>query len=139
MPAGSKTDLLLAKTEPISNGGTTSVVTYLRRGGARGGTCCGTPPWDRGLKICKRNNSAYAKGSEERGGGGAPGTRAEIALQPMVKTMVEGGDILNQFMNHTVKSCEAQYIAKDVPLRKLYFYDHLQKQEVDIGKTDFLG
>jgi len=29
--AGLKTDLPLAKAEPISNGGSTSVVTYLRR------------------------------------------------------------------------------------------------------------
>jgi len=31
-PAGSKTDLLLAKAQPISDGGSTSVITYLRRG-----------------------------------------------------------------------------------------------------------
>jgi len=32
MPAGSKMDLLLAKAKPISDGGSTSVITYLRRG-----------------------------------------------------------------------------------------------------------
>ncbi|KAK4816053.1 hypothetical protein QYF61_011061 [Mycteria americana] len=32
MPAGSKMDLLLAKAEPISDGGSASVITYLRRG-----------------------------------------------------------------------------------------------------------
>ena len=31
MSAGSKTDPLLAKAEPISDGGSTSVITYLRR------------------------------------------------------------------------------------------------------------
>ena len=31
VPAGSKTDLLLAKAKPISNGGSASVITYLRR------------------------------------------------------------------------------------------------------------
>ncbi|GAB0203971.1 AN1-type zinc finger protein 5-like [Grus japonensis] len=31
MPAGSKMDLPLAKAEPISNSGSTSVITYLRR------------------------------------------------------------------------------------------------------------
>ncbi|KAK4823897.1 hypothetical protein QYF61_007962 [Mycteria americana] len=36
MPAGSKTDLPLAKAEPISDGGSASVIMYLRRGG--GGT-----------------------------------------------------------------------------------------------------
>ena len=29
VPAGSKTDLLLAKAKPISNGGSTSMTTYL--------------------------------------------------------------------------------------------------------------
>jgi len=32
VPAGSKTDLLLAKTKPISNGGSACVITYLRKG-----------------------------------------------------------------------------------------------------------
>jgi len=32
VPAGSKTDPPLAKAKPISDGGGTSVVTYLRRG-----------------------------------------------------------------------------------------------------------
>ena len=31
MPAGSKTDLLLAKAHPISNSGSASVITYLRK------------------------------------------------------------------------------------------------------------
>ena len=43
---------------------------------------------ERGVRRCERNNSADTKVSEEGGGGGAPGTRAEIPLQPMVKTMV---------------------------------------------------
>ncbi|GAB0206511.1 epimerase family protein SDR39U1 [Grus japonensis] len=51
MPAGSKTDPLLAKAKPISNGDT--------------------------------------KVHEDGGGGGAPDTRAEIPLQPLVKTMVK--------------------------------------------------
>jgi len=32
VPFSSKTDLLLAKTMPISDGGSNSVVTYLRKG-----------------------------------------------------------------------------------------------------------
>ena len=40
VPAGSKTDLLLAKAKPISDGGSASVITYLRRG-----------------KTCRRNSS----------------------------------------------------------------------------------
>ena len=40
------------------------------------------------MRICERKDSADTKVSEEGGGGGAPGTRAEIPLQPVVKTMV---------------------------------------------------
>ena len=40
------------------------------------------------MRKCERNNSADTKVSEEGGGGGAPGARAEIPLQPMGKTMV---------------------------------------------------
>jgi len=36
VPAGSKTDPLLAKAERISDGGSAYVITYLRRGK----TCC---------------------------------------------------------------------------------------------------
>jgi len=32
MPPGSEMDLLVAKAKPLSDGGSTSVVTYLRRG-----------------------------------------------------------------------------------------------------------
>jgi len=32
MPTGSRTDLLLAKAEPISDGGSFSIITYLTRG-----------------------------------------------------------------------------------------------------------
>jgi len=32
MPASSEVDLLLAKAKPVSNGGSTPVITYLRRG-----------------------------------------------------------------------------------------------------------
>ncbi|PKU33945.1 protein pxr1-like [Limosa lapponica baueri] len=38
--------------------------------------------------MCESNNSAETKVSEEGRGGGDPGSIAEIALQPMVKTMV---------------------------------------------------
>jgi len=38
VPAGSTTDPLLAKAEPISDSGSASVITQLRRGK----TCCGT-------------------------------------------------------------------------------------------------
>ena len=39
-------------------------------------------------KKCERNNHAHTEVGEEGGGGGAPGTGAEIPLQPVEKTMV---------------------------------------------------
>ncbi|PKU45835.1 hypothetical protein llap_3836 [Limosa lapponica baueri] len=39
--------------------------------------------WERGVIICERNNSV----SEEGGGRGALGTKAEIPLSPVVKTL----------------------------------------------------
>ena len=83
-PAGSKADPLLAKAKPISDGGSTSVITHLRRGKK----LLRNSSWERGVRICERNNSADTKVSKEGGGGGAPGAGAEIPLQPMVKTMV---------------------------------------------------
>ncbi|GAB0192682.1 hypothetical protein GRJ2_001733500 [Grus japonensis] len=43
---------------------------------------------ERGRRKCERNNSADTKVSAEGGAGGAPGTGAEIPLQPVEKTMV---------------------------------------------------
>ncbi|GAB0204021.1 epimerase family protein SDR39U1 [Grus japonensis] len=90
MPAGSNTDPPLAKAEPISDSGSASVITYLRRGKKK------TKPKnqehlqpERGVRICERNNSADTKVNAEGGGGGAPGTGAEIPLQPVVKTIVK--------------------------------------------------
>ncbi|KAK4810940.1 hypothetical protein QYF61_013348 [Mycteria americana] len=85
VPVGSKTDPPLAKAEPVSNGGSASVITYLRRGKK----LLRNSSWERGVRICERNNSADTKVSEEGGGGGAPGTGAEIPLQHVVKTMVK--------------------------------------------------
>ncbi|GAB0194704.1 acid sphingomyelinase-like phosphodiesterase 3b [Grus japonensis] len=88
MPAGSKMDPSLAEVEPISNGGSVSGITYLRRGKKNPRKLCKALQLERGVRTCERNNSAGTKGSEGRGGGGAPGTGAEIPLQPMEKTMV---------------------------------------------------
>ncbi|PKU44302.1 rna-directed dna polymerase from mobile element jockey-like [Limosa lapponica baueri] len=44
--------------------------------------------WDRGVTKCERNNYTDTRVSEEGGGGGTPGARAEIPRQPMVKIMV---------------------------------------------------
>ncbi|GAB0187950.1 epimerase family protein SDR39U1 [Grus japonensis] len=81
MPAGSKMDPLMAKAEPISDGGSTSGITELRRGEKKQEEL---QP-ERGVRRCDRNNSAGTKVSAEGGAGGTPGTGAEI---PMVKTMV---------------------------------------------------
>jgi len=43
---------------------------------------------ERGVRICERNNCEDSKPSEEGGGGGVPDVRAQIPLQPVVKTMV---------------------------------------------------
>jgi len=85
MPASSKMDLLLAKAEVISDGGSASVVTYLSSGKKLHKN---SSTQTRGVRICERNKSTDAKVSEEGERGGAPGAGAEIALQSMVKTMV---------------------------------------------------
>ncbi|GAB0186196.1 E3 ubiquitin-protein ligase MARCHF3 [Grus japonensis] len=84
MPAGSKMDPLLAKAKPISDGGSASGVTELRRKKPAQQQL----QLERGVRVCERNNSADTKVSEEGGGGGAPGAGAEILLQPLEKTMV---------------------------------------------------
>ncbi|KAK4832525.1 hypothetical protein QYF61_023857, partial [Mycteria americana] len=85
--AASNTDLLLAKAEPISDIGSASVrVKKFLRGGERKmwhSSC------ERGVGICEKNNSTDTKVNEEGVGGGAPGARAGISLQPMMKTMVK--------------------------------------------------
>ena len=40
------------------------------------------------MRLCERNNSADSKVREEGGREGAPGAKAEIPLQPVMKTMV---------------------------------------------------
>ncbi|GAB0183796.1 acid sphingomyelinase-like phosphodiesterase 3b [Grus japonensis] len=85
MPAGSKMDLPLAKA--ISHGGNASGVMNLRSVCVGGGEPAETAV-ERGVRRCERNNSADTKVSEEGGGGGAPGSGAEIPLQPLEKTMV---------------------------------------------------
>ncbi|GAB0197825.1 E3 ubiquitin-protein ligase MARCHF3 [Grus japonensis] len=65
MPAGSKTDSLLAKAKPIGDGGSTS-----------------------GIMEFRREKNLLHNSNWKRGGGGAPGTGADIPLQPMVNTMV---------------------------------------------------
>ncbi|GAB0178094.1 epimerase family protein SDR39U1 [Grus japonensis] len=86
MPAGSKTDPLLAKAKPISDSGSTSGITELRMRKNVAAQQQLQP--QRGVRIRERNNSADTKVSADGGGGGAPGAGAEIPLQPLEKTMV---------------------------------------------------
>ncbi|GAB0208746.1 epimerase family protein SDR39U1 [Grus japonensis] len=83
MPAGSKMDSPLTKAELISNSSSASVITF-----KKGKKLLCNSSWKRGVRICERNNCADTKVSEEGGGGGAPGTGAEIPLQPVEKAMV---------------------------------------------------
>ncbi|GAB0177871.1 hypothetical protein GRJ2_000252400 [Grus japonensis] len=75
----------LAKAEPTSDSGSASAVTYLRW---RKKPHQEQLQLERGVTACESNNSADTQISAEGGGGGAPGTGAEIPLQPMEKTMV---------------------------------------------------
>jgi len=85
MPAGSKVDPPLAKAKSVSDGGSTSVITYL----SRGKKTAGSGSQGRRVKLCERNNSADTQEREEGGGGGTPGAGAEIVpLKPLMKTMV---------------------------------------------------
>ncbi|GAB0205655.1 hypothetical protein GRJ2_003031100 [Grus japonensis] len=88
MPASSKMDPLLAKAEPISHGGSASGITELRRKKTKQNKTQQFLQPERGVRRCERNNFAGTKVSAEGGAGGAPGTGAEIPLQPLEKTMV---------------------------------------------------
>lgn len=63
MPASSKSDLLLVKAKSISYSGSTSAITYLRRGKK----LLHDTSWERGVRICDTNNSAGTKITEEGG------------------------------------------------------------------------
>jgi len=72
VPANSKTDPLLPKTKPISNSGSDSVITYLRKG--RKKKLCGETAVR--VRQCERNNSAYTKVGEEGEGRRCPKCRS---------------------------------------------------------------
>ncbi|GAB0184899.1 AN1-type zinc finger protein 5-like [Grus japonensis] len=74
-------DSLLPKAEPTSGAGGISVTTYLRKCEK----CCTADVRERSEKDVRETDT---KVSAEGGAGGAPGTRAKIPLQPMVKAMV---------------------------------------------------
>ncbi|KAK4816399.1 hypothetical protein QYF61_016716 [Mycteria americana] len=80
--ATSKMDLLLPKAESISNAGGAPVITYLRKGKNH---CTTAVREEKNM----RKSPADPKVCEEGGGGGVPGTGAEVTLQPLEKTMVK--------------------------------------------------
>ena len=85
MPASSKMDPLLAKAKSISNGGSASKRTSLRRWGKKN-ICATTAAGERSENMWEQQ--PWRDPGPCRRAGGAPGTRAEIPQQPMLKTTV---------------------------------------------------
>jgi len=82
VPAGSKTDPPLAKAKPVSDGGSSSVITYLRKGRKKlGGQMAGRREL---VRRYESKNSADTKVSEEGGGGGARDAGAQSVLLLLV-------------------------------------------------------
>ncbi|KAF4803256.1 hypothetical protein TURU_018694 [Turdus rufiventris] len=78
VPAGSKTDPLLPKAKPISH----DMVPLGKN------PCTAELQLQKGVRIRESNNCANTRVSEEGERGGAPDAPdAEIALQPVVKTI----------------------------------------------------
>lgn len=84
MPASSQTGLLLTKAKPISDSGSTFLITYLR-GGKK---LLWNSSQERQLRICETNCTADMEVSEEGEGGGVQDVGAEICLQPLVKAVM---------------------------------------------------
>ena len=70
---------------------------------------------ERRVRIYERNNSADTKVREEGGGGGAPGARAELLLQPMVKTMVRQAVRLQPMEVHSAADIHLQPVKDLTP------------------------
>jgi len=67
------------------------------------------------VRICERNNSADTKVSEEGEGGGAPGTGAEISLQPVEKIMVRQAVLLQPMEIHSGPGIHLQPMEDPTP------------------------
>ncbi|KAJ7425828.1 hypothetical protein WISP_20370 [Willisornis vidua] len=80
MPAGSKMNLSLAKAKPIRGSGSTSGITELRSRKKNG---IETAAGERTENV--RGTTLQMEVSGEGGGGGAPGARAEIPVQLVVR------------------------------------------------------
>ena len=63
------------------------------------------------MRICERNTKASAEG----GGGGAPGTGAEIPLQPVEKTMVRKAVPLQPMEVHGGADLHLQHMEDPTP------------------------
>ena len=77
MPAGSKTDPLLGEAELISNSGNIPEIMSLRKEGKK-----------KPCAIAERERSDNSAAPQVGEIGGAPGARAEIPLQPVVRQAV---------------------------------------------------
>ncbi|TRZ13562.1 hypothetical protein HGM15179_013557 [Zosterops borbonicus] len=83
MPGSSNMDPPLAKAKFIKYGGSTSALTYCRRKRSYHAEVISARQ-----EQVERNSPADTKVTTEEETGGAPGTRAEVPLQPLVQTMV---------------------------------------------------
>ncbi|KAK4806178.1 hypothetical protein QYF61_001101 [Mycteria americana] len=112
-------DLPLAKAEPISNADGASVITYLRKGKNKNkNKTLHSSSWE-------SNNPADTKVSEEGGGEGPPGARAEIPLQLVVKTMVRQAVPLQPMEEHGGADIHLQPVEDPMPEQIAHIQDSL--------------
>jgi len=110
MPAGSKRDLPLAKAEPSSDGDSTSMTTYLRKGKKP----AQLQPEERHVGACERTH-ADTKFSEEGVAGGAPGAREELPLQPVMETLMRQAEPLQLMEAHGGADPHLQLVEDPTP------------------------
>lgn len=95
--SGSETDRLLSKAEPVSEAAGTLREKCLRRGK----TCCVAIVRERNeAKNQQNSRPAGTKVNEEREGGGAPNTGAEVTLQPMEEAVLRQVVLLQPMEGH---------------------------------------
>lgn len=94
-PAGSKTDTLPSKYNPLSSTEGASVITDLKHGKKT----CTAAVRKRSEKKVRETSIVDTKVGEGRGGGGR-GVRVKIHLQPVEKTMVKQVDSQKPMEDH---------------------------------------
>lgn len=99
-------ELPLAKPKPISDDKQQLCDNILTRGGET--AVQQQLQLKRGVRICKRKNSANTKVTEEGGRGGALNTRVEITLQPVTKTTLRKTIPLQLMEVHSVLDSHLQ-------------------------------